>query len=239
MSRTISKRIAGGPLLNQLFSVSFNRHNMTIGYSLPGGIWGGETSDTHQIVNYAHETERFGEDLFGGKFYLKLNSALWEYHRNKILHKVFPEQVGTFEYRIGIAKLLEVSSSQDLMVLLEKYASEFVKDILDGPQGINTQIRKDYPSEPDETLMEDMGKLTKKFNMISLDIDWLNFSLFTGYPGRRNREYYLTHLSDGFIAVLEFEGVTKSGDLELSRIVEARNLEATSMMFNSIRLLRN
>jgi hypothetical protein len=131
---------------------------------------------------------------------------------------------------------LDISGSQNIAAQLEKYAKEFVKDFLDGPQGVNTQIREDYPSEPDEALTEDLGRMEKNFNTVSLDSEWLNFRLFTGYPGRRHREYYLTHLSDGFIVVLEFEGATKSSDSELNKAIEERNIKTASTIINSIRI---
>lgn len=54
-----SKAILGGPLLDQTNSVEFKLHNLTLLYTIPGGMWSGRSADIHQVINYRQEPERF------------------------------------------------------------------------------------------------------------------------------------------------------------------------------------
>lgn len=230
------KGMLGGPLLDQTYNIEFELHNVTLSYTVPGGMWGTQSADIHQIINYRQEPGRFNEDFFGAKNYLNLHAGLWEYYKDKILHKLFPQQIGGLEYRLGIVKLSDTLPNQATSAALEKYAAEFVNTLLEGPEGLNTQTRADFSEDSAEELNEALGKLSKSFNTVSLNNEWLNFSIYTGYPGRKNREYYIAPLNDQFALQLEFEATLQGNDPTLNKAVQEENRKAMDVILKSIHI---
>src|SRR5690606_20827030 len=96
--------------------------------------------------------------------------------------------------------------------------------------------RADFADDSVEALNEALAKLAKNFNLVRLNNEWLNFSIYTGYPGRKTRDYYITHLNDQFALQLEFEATLQGSDSKLNKLVQEESQKAMELILNSIQL---
>lgn len=226
--------IYGGPLLDKLIHREFILHDAGLTYAVPDGAAGAD-SENKRIINYRQEFENFKRDGNSGRDYYQIDGAVWVYFNKHLLHRFFPQEVGSLSYTIGINRLLDANDCTISGDYLDRYVHSFIDDFLEGPNGINTQIRRANPDSDDEELLSILALKPEKIEKINSKNHCVNFTL-RGYPSRKSTQYFFMALNDDFALSIEFVASNSGGKEKVRKIIDDRNDKAIRMIMNSIEI---
>ena len=165
--------VIGGPQLGSPLSLTFQLHECKLEYQIPSGAMGTPTHG-HQVINYRQNPEEFKSDFESGSSYLCLHRASWSHYKNGLLKSFFPpEEIGHLRYKMGLVKFPLEYSSENSMEQLKEYVAEFTEEIMNAPEGLNSNIRKAFPDDSEENLAKDLAHVIKKMEIKIANSEWL------------------------------------------------------------------
>lgn len=179
-----------GPLLDDPVSYEITLHDKLVRYSMPGGALGIKNSRSMNF-NYKSLLKKF-EARHDGRVSLDLHGASWEYFRRGILSGIFPDGAGTLGYELTLVKLPDDISD------IQQYIWNFIDNVLDGPDGINTGIRERQNGGGEAWWV----KRPDTIKVLKNKVSWQCFRL-DGYPQGKATEYYFHLLAPGYALCIE------------------------------------
>jgi hypothetical protein len=225
--------VIGGPQLDSPLTFTFQLHDCKLQYHIPSGVLG-TLSQHFQIINYRQEPEEFKKDFESGNYYRCLHGASWNYYKNSLMNRFFPsEEIGYLRYKIGLINFPESVVGSTPLDSLRKYQNEFLEEILNGIDGLNTTIREEFP----ETSKEELARVLEQQEEIGrAGMSWISVKLATGILDRKVRHYYFVPLNIDHALLLQFEPYNSNNDRDVGRTIDDTNDKAIQMIVNSVKL---
>lgn len=221
-------------MLDKLIRYEFILHDAILTYDVPDGSSGSD-DEKRRVIKYRQKLEKFKTDGNTGKDYYQINGAVWVYFKRHLLSRLFPQEVRNLNYTVGINKLSLINDGSSGLNNLEGYIHSFLDNFLDGPNGINTQIREFNPGSSDEELSSIMAIKLEKLEQVNSKNKWIKFIL-RGYPSRKDTHYYFTPLNDDFALSIEFIPSNSCSHEKGRKIIDDRNNKTIQVIMNSIEI---
>lgn len=218
--------VKGGPSCSETVILDITLQEQHINYKIPAG-YQGQLESIRQNFNYKNSSSDF-EGLPDGRSSLYLDGFGWEYFRRGILKHFFPEKAGSLGVSIYLTKIDENVSDNSQ---LTPYLWEFIDTFLEGPEGINTELKEGNYGNIESSLAHP----PKSIETLRKPVAWQHFSI-KGFPKNRATDYYFTLLAPGYALNLQMVSSASKDSLKEYEYITETNKSAIDMIIDNFKI---